>query len=50
MKKLLELSGPIYLGAALSFFGGIILLNWEFYAIIVPFFVIAKISGFNRRK
>lgn len=48
MKKLLiESLAPFYLGGALSFFGNVHWLNWQFYAIIVPFFLLVKITKFN---
>lgn len=48
MKTLKELLAPLYLGFALGMFAGLHWNDWQFYAIIVPFFVLAKITGFNK--
>lgn len=48
MKFLKELLAPIYLGFALSAFGNLHWYDWRFYAIIVPFFIIAKATEFNK--
>lgn len=49
MKKLLnDLLAPLYLGGALAVFGGIHYYQWKFYAIIIPFYILAKLTKFNQ--
>lgn len=48
MKILKDFLAPAYLGLALGMFAGLHWNQWQFYAIIVPFFVLAKITGFNK--
>jgi hypothetical protein len=47
-RRLLNLIAPFYLGFALAQFANIDFLNWKFYAIIVPFFILVLITGFNK--
>lgn len=47
MKRLVGLLAPAYLGFALSAFANISWYQWEFYAIIVPFYVLVKLTDFN---
>lgn len=47
MNKLLKSAAPLYLGFAISIFGNLHFFNWQFWAILVPFFVIAKATKFN---
>jgi hypothetical protein len=48
MKRILDLLAPSYLGFALSHFANISYDQWEFYYIIIPFFILVKLSKFNR--
>jgi hypothetical protein len=48
MKGILDLLAPSYLGFALSHFANINYDQWEFYYIIIPFFILVKLSKFNR--
>lgn len=50
MKILKNILAPAYLGFALSYFANVSWDNWKFYAIIVPFFILAKISNFNKEE
>lgn len=43
MRKFLELLAPFYLGFALSTFANIWWYQWEFYAIIVPFYILTAV-------
>lgn len=38
----------IYLGFALSFFADLSLLNWKFYAILIPFAILETIRNFKK--
>ena len=50
MKDLLKESlAPFYLGGALSGFGNIDFFQWQFYAIIIPFFILVKLTNFNQK-
>ena len=40
MKKLLKYLSPFWLGFALSSFAHVNLFMWQFYVIIVPFFIL----------
>lgn len=42
MKKsfFIEYLSPFYLGGALSAFADINFMDWEFYAIIIPFYIL----------
>lgn len=48
MKFIKDLLAPMYLGFALSAFADLHWYQWQFYAIIVPFFLLAKITDFNK--
>lgn len=48
MKKLVELLAPLWLGFSLAHFGNISFLQWQFYAIVIPFFILVKITDFNK--
>jgi hypothetical protein len=49
MKKLLiESLAPLYLGGALSAFGNVHYYQWQFWATIVPFFLLIKLTKFNQ--
>jgi hypothetical protein len=48
MKKIIKLLAPLYLGFALSAFAKLSYSDWEFYAIIVPFFLLVAITKFNK--
>ena len=51
MKDLLKESlAPLYLGGALTDFGNINWYQWQFYAIVIPFFIIVKLTNFNQNK
>lgn len=50
MKRLVELLAPAYLGFALSAFANISFYQWEFYAIIIPFYILVKATDFNNSK
>lgn len=47
MKFLKEILAPMYLGFALGAFAKMYWYQWEFYAIIVPFYIIARVTKFN---
>ena len=50
MKKfLIQGLSPAYLGGSLSLFGDVHYYQWEFYAIIVPFFLLVKLTNFNQK-
>jgi hypothetical protein len=48
MKRLVELLAPAYLGFALSAFTNVSWQQWEFYAIIIPFYILVKATDFNK--
>lgn len=48
MKRLVELLAPAYLGFALAAFAHITWYQWEFYAIIIPFYILVKATDFNK--
>lgn len=48
MKFLKDAIAPAYLGLAVGLFANVHWNQWQFYAITVPFFVLAKITGFNK--
>jgi hypothetical protein len=48
MKRLVELLAPAYLGFALSAFANVSWYQWQFYAIIVPFYILVKLTDFNK--
>ena len=50
MKLLKELLAPMYLGFALGAFANLQWSDWQFYAIIVPFWILVTIAGFNKDK
>jgi hypothetical protein len=50
MNLIKEILAPMYLGFAVSVFANIHWFDWQFYAIIVPFFIIAKITKFNQKE
>ena len=50
MNRFKDALAPMYLGFAISYFGNIKWNQWEFYAIIIPFYIIAKASGFNKNE
>lgn len=41
--------GPLWLGFSLACFGKISCMTWQFYAIVIPFFILARATGFNQR-
>lgn len=41
---------PLYLGFSLAHFGHITFMTWQFYAITVPFFILALATGFNQKE
>lgn len=45
--RLKDAVAPFYLGAALSGFGHIHWHQWEFYAIVIPFFILVKVTDYN---
>jgi 1,4-dihydroxy-2-naphthoate octaprenyltransferase len=45
--RLKDAVAPFYLGGALSAFGHIHWHQWEFYAIVVPFFILVKVTDYN---
>ena len=47
MKRLKDLLAPLWLGFSLAHFGNISFLQWEFYAIIIPFYILVKLTNFN---
>lgn len=40
MKKKLRIIGGMYLGFALAHFANINFMNWRFYVILIPFFIL----------
>ena len=44
MKSALRILAGCYLGFSLSFFGNVHFFNWQYYAIIVPFFLVWVMS------
>jgi hypothetical protein len=50
MKRLKDLLAPAYLGFALSFFANLSFTNPKFWAILIPFLVIVKVTGFNTKE
>jgi hypothetical protein len=50
MERIKDLLAPMYLGFSLSIFTEINLKQWQFYAIIIPFLIIAKATKFNQNK
>ena len=42
MNKVFKVLAPFYLGASLSIFANVSCLDWEFYAIIVPFLIFLR--------
>ena len=50
MKRIKEILAPMYLGFAVSAFANIHWFNWQFWAIIVPFFIIAKVTKWNQNE
>jgi hypothetical protein len=40
--------GPLWLGFSLSAFGKISFMTWQFYAIVIPFFILLRITKFNK--
>jgi 1,4-dihydroxy-2-naphthoate octaprenyltransferase len=47
-KHLIDAIAPFYLGGALSLFGHVHWFQWQFWAILVPFFLLVKITKFNQ--
>jgi hypothetical protein len=50
MKRLAGLLAPAYLGFALNAFADMKWYQWEFYAIIVPFYILVKLTDFNKEE
>lgn len=48
MKRLSKALPSLYLGLSLSFFAHVDFLNWRFWAIIIPFFILVQATGFNK--
>jgi hypothetical protein len=48
MKRLVELLAPAYLGFALSKFANVYWDQWEFYAVLAPFWFLVKLTDFNK--
>ena len=48
MKFLKGLLAPLYLGFALGAFANLRWDDWQFYAIIVPFWILVGITDFNK--
>jgi len=40
--------GPLWLGFSLAAFGKISFMTWQFYAIVIPFFILLRITKFNK--
>jgi len=47
--KSYKLVAPLWLGFSLACFGHISFMQWQFYAIVIPFFILARATGFNQR-
>ena len=39
---------PLWLGFSLACFGKISFMTWQFYAIVIPFFILLRITEFNQ--
>ena len=48
MKRFKDVLAPAYLGFAIAAFAKITFADWQFWAIIIPFYVLVKITGFNK--
>jgi hypothetical protein len=48
MKRLIKVLPPMYLGFALSKFANVYWDQWEFYAVLVPFWFLVKLTDFNK--
>jgi hypothetical protein len=48
MKRLAGLLAPAYLGFALSAFANESWYQWQFYAIIIPFYILVIATDFNK--
>lgn len=48
MKRFKDILAPAYLGFAIAAFAKITFVDWQFWAIIIPFYLLVKISGFNK--
>ena len=48
MKLLKELLAPMYLGFALGAFANLQWSDWQFYVIIVPFWILVTVTKFNK--
>jgi 1,4-dihydroxy-2-naphthoate octaprenyltransferase len=48
-KSFIQALAPFYLGGSLSFFGDVHYYQWQFYAIIVPFFLLVMLTNFNQK-
>jgi len=48
MKLLKEMLAPMYLGFAVSAFANIHWFNWQFWAILVPFFILVRLTKWNQ--
>jgi hypothetical protein len=46
--KIFKYISAAYLGFALSYFANVSWNNWQFYAIVVPFFILERINNFNK--
>jgi hypothetical protein len=48
MNKVYRHLGPLWLGFSLACFGKISFMTWQFYAIVIPFFILLRITKFNQ--
>jgi hypothetical protein len=48
MKRFKDILAPAYLGFALSAFAKLTITDWQFWAILIPFYLLVKITGFNQ--
>ena len=49
MKIFKDILAPMWLGFSIAFFGHITFMQWQFYAIIIPFYILARATGFNQK-
>ena len=47
---ILKSLAPFWLGMALSEFAHIDIMMWEFYAIVIPFFVFDRLRNYDNNK
>lgn len=43
-----DFTAPAYLGFAIAAFTNNTFMNWQFWAIIIPFFALVKLTDYNK--